>query len=113
MKELVIIFSLFISGAVFAHEGENHSEKVIKVRIDDSGFKPSRIEAKKGENLVLLVTRTTDKTCTKELKNIGSEGTTQLPLNKEVRFRIGHLERTGEIKILCGMDMTAGVVKVL
>ncbi len=113
MKFLFII-SILVGSAAFAHEGAHlENEKTVKVSISEDGFKPAKIEAKKGETLTLLVTRTTDKTCMTELKNVNGKGETKLPLNKEVRFTIGQLDKTGDIKLLCGMDMKAGVVKVL
>lgn len=105
--------SLLISLLLVAGVAHADSEKVVKVKISEDGFQPAQIEVKKGENLVLMVTRTTDKTCMKELKAVKGTGQTDLPLNKEVRFDVGALEKSGEVKLLCGMDMTAGVVKVL
>lgn len=117
MKKLILILaSLGFMSPSFAHshEGKSHGdEKVVKVEINEDGFKPGKIKAKKGEELVLMVTRTTDKTCMKELKNPNGSGQVELPLNKEVRFEVGKLEKAGEVKLLCGMDMTAGVVQVL
>lgn len=115
MRKIFVVIALFLaSGFSQAHEGKHPGkEKTIKVSIGEDGFKPAQIEVKQGENLTLLVTRTTDKTCMTELKNIEGEGKTKLPLNKEVRFALGHLDKSGEIKLLCGMDMKAGVVKVL
>lgn len=88
-------------------------ENVVKVTIGDSGFKPAKIQAKAGEDLVLMITRTTEKTCVTELKNVNGKGETELPLNKEVRFNVGHLKKASEITLLCGMNMKAGVVTVL
>lgn len=115
MKKLLIIaVSLLISGVSVAHEGKHiNKEKTVKVTIGEDGFKPSQIDGKKGDNIILLVTRTTDKTCMTELKNINGKGQTKLPLNKEVQYKVGLLDKAGEIKILCGMDMKAGVIKVL
>ena len=62
--------------------------------------------------MTLIITRKTDKTCMTELKNINGKGKTELPLNKEVRFTVGRLDKTGEIKLLCGMSMKAGVISV-
>lgn len=117
MKKLIVILaSLGFVSTSFAHnhEEKNHeSEKVIKVEINEDGFKPEKIKVEKGEELVLMVTRTTDKTCMKELKKPNGSGEVKLPLNKEVKFEVGKLEESGEIQILCGMDMKAGVVQVL
>lgn len=114
MKKLLVMGTLlFLGGVSSAQQGKlSFKEKTVKVIISEEGFVPAQIEGKQGDDLVLLVTRTTDKTCVTELKNRNGVGETKLPLNKEVRFRVGPLTKAGEIQLLCGMDMKAGVVKV-
>ncbi len=109
MKKLIL--TLAILG--FLNSALAHNEKVIKLEINEDGSKPEKITAKRGEYLILLVTRTTDETCMTELKKLNGTGQVELPLNKEVRFEVGKLKKAGEVKLLCGMDMTAGVVQVL
>jgi plastocyanin domain-containing protein len=138
-KTMGIIISLMLGSFIFAHEGSHGgshgdvkkeaskqitnkqktavekitSQKTVKVEISEDGFKPANIKVNKGEDLVLLVTRKTDKTCMKELKNLDGSGQVKLPLNKEVKFEVGSSNKSGDVKILCGMDMTAGVITVL
>ena len=110
MKKMAIAIGfLLFAGNVFATDMQT---KKVKVEIGDQGFKPAQIEVKKGENLILMITRTTDSTCVKELKNASGSKQVELPLNKEVKFEFGQLDKPGKVKILCGMDMTAGVVAV-
>lgn len=115
MKNLYLIVILSAVGYLsHAHEGshDKKSERKVKIEISENGFKPARIEAHKGENLILLVTRKTDKTCMTELKGLNGLKNLKLPLNKEVEFKVGKLSKTGDIQLLCGMDMKAGVVSV-
>ncbi|MCB0361114.1 MAG: cupredoxin domain-containing protein [Bdellovibrionales bacterium] len=87
-------------------------QRAVKVDITDVGFRPSKIQVNRGENIVLLVTRKTDKTCIKELKRMDKSGVIALPLNKEVEFKLGTMKKAGEVRILCGMNMLAGVIQV-
>ena len=114
-KILVVITSLALGASSLASDGsyEKDKQKIVKVEISEDGFKPAKIKAQKGEKLVLLVTRKTDKTCMKELKKIDGSGQVKLPLNKEIRFNLGQLNKAGEIKLLCGMGMKAGVIAVM
>ncbi len=116
MKRITFILIVLMFGnSVFAFEATHNekSKKTVKVEIDEDGFKPAKIKVHKGEELVLLVTRKTDKTCMKELKNADGTNQVKLPLNKEVMFKVGSLNESGEVKLLCGMDMTAGIISVL
>jgi plastocyanin domain-containing protein len=114
-KFICVITSLILGSSACAKEITNKKtmQKKVKVEISEDGFKPAKIDAKKGEDLVLLVTRKTDKTCLKELKTINGSGEVKLPLNKEVEFKVGKLNTAGDVKLLCGMDMTAGIITVL
>ena len=110
----VIILTLLLGVAATADQGKKNQElKTVKVEIGKDGFQPAKIKAKAGEHLVLLVTRTTDSTCMKALKKEGDSKQVELPLDQEVRFDVGLLQKEANIKLLCGMDMTAGRVEVL
>lgn len=98
--------------------GEKHShhkktERVVKVEIGKKGFKPAApLKFKPKENIVLNITRTTDKTCMKSLKHPKTGKLVKLPMNKQVRFEIGEYAKAQDIKLLCGMGMKAGVIHV-
>lgn len=117
---LMSIFTLGLVSVSFAdHSGDKaHShhkktERVVKVEIGKKGFKPaSPLNFKPNENIVLNITRTTDKTCMKSLKHPKTGKLVKLPMNKEVRFEIGEYAKEQEVKLLCGMGMKAGVVYV-
>ena len=83
----------------------------VSMAVTDNGFVPSRVKASKGEKVRLVVTRTTDSTCAKEIV-IKEEGINQaLPLNKAVTVEFTPT-KAGEIRYACGMDHVSGVVFV-
>ena len=85
--------------------------RTVAVAVTDDGFEPSRIKAKKGEKVRLVVTRKTDHTCAKEIV-IKDHGINQpLPLGKAVTVEFTPA-KSGEIRYACGMDMISGVVFV-
>ena len=120
-KSIITIGLLLFSVGVFAsNPGEkDHSHhkkeviKTVKVEIGKKGFKPQTpLNFKPNEGIVLKITRTTNKTCMTELKHPKSGKLVKLPMNKEVKFDIGSYKKPTEIKLLCGMDMKAGVIHV-
>lgn len=85
--------------------------RVVPVTVTDEGFVPSKIKAKKGEKVRLVVTRKTNSTCAKEIV-IKDQGINQpLPLDKSVTVEFTPA-KSGEIRYACGMDMISGVVFV-
>jgi plastocyanin domain-containing protein len=85
--------------------------RTIELKVTAKGFEPDRVHVKKGEALKLLVTRTTDQTCAKELvlKDVGIRK--DLPLNQPVTIELTP-RKGGEIRFACGMDMISGVLVV-
>ena len=84
----------------------------VEVAVTEEGFVPSRIPAKAGKPLTLVVTRKTDKTCAREILFAGQEGKTELPLGKAVEV-VYTPKAAGEIKFGCAMGMMiAGVLAV-
>jgi plastocyanin len=83
--------------------------RTVEVAVTDNGFEPSKVKAKKGEKVRLVVTRKTDSTCAKEIV-IKEHGINQpLPLGKAVTVEFTPA-KSGEIRYVCGMDHVAGVV---
>lgn len=80
----------------------------VQVAVTEKGFEPSEIHVKKGENVVLAITRTTDVTCATEVTVDDGQTRTALPLNQTVRIPLGKV--SGEKKFACGMDMYRGKV---
>ncbi len=120
MKALFFVTILVFGSSGFAdygHEDEDHHQeivvKAVSVEIGKKGFVPkSELKFKKGEKIVLNITRTTDKTCMKNLKHPKTGKLIELPLNKKVKFEIGDYKEKKEVKLLCGMGMKAGVLKI-
>lgn len=83
----------------------------VEVAVTDRGFEPSRIEARAGSPVTLVVTRKTDATCAKEIVIAAQNIRQELPLNEavEVTFTPGE---TGDIRFACGMDMVSGTIVV-
>lgn len=85
--------------------------KTVQVTANEDGFVPNRIYVKKGEPLTLVVTRTTEKTCSTEIV-VKEYGINQpLPLNKPVAVTFTPA-KTGSIRYACGMDMNTGTLIV-
>ena len=83
--------------------------RTVEVAVTDEGFEPSKIKAKKGEKVRLVVTRKTDSTCAKEIV-IKDHGINQpLPLAKAVTVAFTPT-KSGEIRFACGMDHVSGIV---
>ena len=84
----------------------------IAMKVTGKGFEPEWIPAKKGQPLTLAITRTTDKTCAREIIFQGQDGKTELPLNKTVEVTYTP-KASGEIKFGCAMGMmVSGVLSV-
>jgi plastocyanin domain-containing protein len=81
----------------------------VEVAVTDAGFVPSRIPARAGAPLTLVVTRKTDHTCAREIMFAGKEGKTELPLDKPVEVTYTP-KVTGEVKFGCAMGMMVGGV---
>lgn len=82
-----------------------------KITADDKGFTPSSVTAKKGESLVLEFTRTSDRTCAREVFFPQLNLKRDLPLNTPVTVTISTTEAK-TLTFACGMDMMKGTVVV-
>ena len=109
---LAIFAFLLASNFVFADHHQGTKAKVIDVEIGKKGFQPNPIKVSKGENLVLMVNRTTDKTCMTALKHPKTGKLTKFPLNKKTKFEVGSFSEAKKVDLLCGMDMKAGVIHI-
>jgi plastocyanin domain-containing protein len=79
-------------------------QRVVAITVDGKGFSPSRVEAKKDENLTLRFTRTSDKTCAKAVvfPELGIEK--PLPLKKPVDIVVP-TKKARTLGFQCGMGM--------
>jgi plastocyanin domain-containing protein len=85
--------------------------RTVQMQVTEDGYVPAKIKANRGEKLRLVVTRTTDRTCAKEIVIEGAGINTPLPLDKAVTVEVTP-KKSGELKYACGMDMLSGVILV-
>jgi plastocyanin domain-containing protein len=83
----------------------------ITVRVDGSGYHPSRIAATAGSEVTLAFLRTTDECCGQQLKIPSLNITRDLPLNQSVAVQV-RVPPSGQLGFTCGMDMYRGSVVV-
>ena len=91
--------------------GKHAQEQVFPVEVTSAGFVPAQIKTKATHPIRLVVTRTTDRTCVKEIviKDFGIDK--PLPLNQPVEITLTP-SKTGQVRYACGMNMVAGVITV-
>lgn len=86
--------------------------RTIEISVTENGYEPSPIKVKKGEPLLLKVTRKTEQTCATELLIKDTQIKLPLPLNKTVEVSYTP-EKTGDVKYGCAMGMMiSGVLTV-
>lgn len=98
-------------GATGCQRSTSAEPKTVALAVTDAGFVPAQVEVRKGQPVVLLVTRTTDATCAREIVIPGAHVRQELPLNQEVRVSFTP-DKKGDLRYACGMDMIAGTLKV-
>ena len=107
MNFIVVAASLLLAQPTKAEP----SARTIELKITAKGFESDQVHVKKGEALKLLVTRTTDQTCAKQLVLKDAGVRKDLPLNQPVMIELTP-QKAGEIRYACGMDMISGVLVV-
>ena len=87
------------------------ADQAIEIAVTSAGFSPSSLRVKRGQQVTLVVTRKTERTCATEIviKDAGIHQ--QLPLNQPVTVAITPL-KSGQLRYACGMDMVSGVIVV-
>lgn len=84
----------------------------IALKLTEQGFEPADFTVKKGEPLKLVITRTTDVTCAKQIVVDEYAVRAELPLNKPVTVSFTPT-KTGALRYGCAMDkMVGGVITV-
>ena len=82
------------------------------ITVDGNGFHvPENTRLHVGVPTTLVVTRTTDRTCAKEIVFRSLDISKKLPLDQPVEIVITP-EKAGDIRFACGMDMFEGVLHV-
>lgn len=105
MKKFLKSLGVFasVSGSIAA------SGATYNISVEKSGFVPSSIDAKAGEDVTLVVTRKTDSTCATSIQVPSKKLSYELPRDKPVTVKLGKLER-GQVDFGCGMNMMIGGV---
>ena len=85
--------------------------RTVEMQVTEDGYVPAKIKANKGEKLRLVVTRTTDRTCAKEIVIQEAGINAPLPLDQAVTVEVTP-KKSGELKYACGMNMIRGVILV-
>jgi plastocyanin domain-containing protein len=83
----------------------------VDITAGPEGYKPSTIEAKKGESLVLRFTRTTKGECLAKVEFPDQKISKDLPLDTSVEIPI-KADKVGKIPFQCGMAMVFGSINV-
>ncbi len=83
----------------------------IAITVDTDGFTPPLIKLKKGEQVRLIFTRKTNKTCVTRVKIPDMDIDAELPLDTPVSFLVKP-DKTGDVGFSCPMDMLKGKLKV-
>ena len=86
----------------------------IAIEVTSQGFSPNKITVKKGVPVTFVFTRTSDKTCAKEVVIAVGDGTTierALPLKQKVEVAMT-FAKSGELSYACKMDMVTGTISV-
>lgn len=99
------------SGAPAGSAAPAANGRVIEVEATNEGYKPSSIEAKTGEDLVLRFTRKTKSECLAQIVFPEQKIKKDLPLDKPVDVAI-KAEKAGKIPFECGMAMVKGTINV-
>jgi len=83
----------------------------IPINASAEGYVPSTIEAKKGEPVVLVFTRTTKSECLAEITIPDLKIKKPLPLNTPVEIPVT-FDKEGKVGFQCGMAMVKGTINV-
>ena len=106
---VTLMLSVLVAGFALAAPPPKSAipERRIAIRVTSRGFEPAVIRVRSGRPLVLVVTRTTERTCAKEIVIAERKIRQPLPLNRAVEVRLTP-EKPGSLRFACGMDMISG-----
>lgn len=85
--------------------------RIIQIAVTADGFTPAKIRLKRGETVTLMVTRTIDETCAKEIVIPEYRIRKPLPMGEPVAIELTPT-KSGSVRYACGMDMISGVLVV-
>ncbi|MEO5988100.1 MAG: cupredoxin domain-containing protein [Candidatus Eisenbacteria bacterium] len=104
-------FPLFASLGLLLVGCAASGPKEVKIVADENGFTPSTVTVKRGEPLVLVVTRKTDSTCATEAVFAETGKRYDLPKDQPVRIELP-TDAAGTLHFACGMDMFRGEIVI-
>jgi len=107
----LLMLSLVGTAATASTAPGRGAEQRVAIKVTSEGFEPATVKVKAGRLVVLVVTRTTDKTCIKEFVIAQRKIRESLPLDRAVEIRFTP-KKAGTLRYACGMDMLAGKVVV-
>ena len=81
----------------------------VQITVTEKGFEPARTTVPRGEPIMLVVERKTDKTCATEIVLDGVIRK-KLPLNKPIQINLPADVVGDSLGFACGMDMYTGVI---
>lgn len=114
MKHWIRMTCLLALGAGLVagcRQDEHGAAQRVAVQVTQQGFVPADVAVRAGEPVTLVVTRTTDQTCAKEIVFEATGVRRELPLGEPVEITFTP-DRSGEIHYACGMHMLTGKVTV-
>jgi plastocyanin domain-containing protein len=92
---------------------DDHRPRV-EITVTDDGYQPARVTIPRGQPVVLVFTRRSEKTCAVDvhftLPN-GAKVDERLPLGQPVEIPV-EVDQPGEITYSCGMNMEHGAIDV-
>lgn len=111
----VALVAIVLAGLGVADAGKRSKKpRRIEVTVTEDGFTPEKIAVKKGEPVLFVFTRKTDRTCAKEvIIYLGDDQKIEkkLPLDQPVEIA-ATFARSGELGYSCAMGHIAGVIQV-
>jgi plastocyanin domain-containing protein len=85
--------------------------QTFRLSVSEQGFTPTRIEASAGEPLTLLVTRTSESSCAKQIMIRQAGIQRELPVHQEVQITLAP-QRQGELRYTCCDEMDGGRIVI-
>ena len=105
----LVVLALLVPGTRALASGHKAAERHVPVSVTSQGYEPETIPLKRGEQVVLIVTRRTDHTCAKVFTIPARKVQADLPLNRavEIPFTAG---KPGPVRFACSMGMVTGTL---
>ena len=103
-----------LAGSAAHADPEKRGVKRIEISVTAKGFAPDNVQVTAAQPVMLVFTRTTDRTCAKRVViqlGDGKKVEQDLPLDKAVEVAVTFAKK-GELRYSCAMDMISGVITI-